>query len=237
MSLPSRIECSPSRCRILFGGQHLSLDVRRALWWEEEELLAVADMHLGKAAAFHDAGLLLPPYETMATLARLQKLIEDYQPRTLLSVGDAFHRKQADALLDAEERHLLESLMARVPNWIWIIGNHDPLPPKLGGLTLPIFAHHGLTFAHEVGDAPDAAYRLCGHYHPKARLHSDGGRWRKHCFAWNENGLFMPAFGSLAGGLDVSGPVLSPLLGQAYQVMLCDVRQPVPLPSHRLHGG
>ena len=44
-----------------------------ALWWADAGLLAVSDLHLGRAArgAIH-GGALLPPYETAATLDRLE---------------------------------------------------------------------------------------------------------------------------------------------------------------------
>ena len=42
-----------------------------ALYWPEEGLLVVADLHLEKGSSFAARGVLLPPYDTAATLARL----------------------------------------------------------------------------------------------------------------------------------------------------------------------
>ena len=44
-----------------------------ALYWPEQGLLAVADLHLEKGSSFAERGVLLPPYDTAATLARLAR--------------------------------------------------------------------------------------------------------------------------------------------------------------------
>ena len=49
-----------------------------ALYWPEQGLLAVADLHLEKGSSFAARGVLLPPYDTAATLERLAGLIARY---------------------------------------------------------------------------------------------------------------------------------------------------------------
>ena len=46
----------------------LVADPAGALYWPDEKLLAVADLHLEKGSAFAARGVLLPPYDTAATL-------------------------------------------------------------------------------------------------------------------------------------------------------------------------
>ena len=46
-----------------------------ALYWEAENTLLVADLHLEKGAAFAALGMLIPPYDTRTTLQRLGKVI------------------------------------------------------------------------------------------------------------------------------------------------------------------
>ena len=46
-----------------------------ALLWEEQSLLVVSDLHLEKGSSFAARGVLLPPYDTAATLSRLQNPI------------------------------------------------------------------------------------------------------------------------------------------------------------------
>ena len=51
-----------------------------ALYWEAEDTLLVADLHLEKGAAFAALGMLLPPYDTRTTLQRLEKVIDAVKP-------------------------------------------------------------------------------------------------------------------------------------------------------------
>ena len=52
-----------------------------ALWWADERLLVVADLHLEKGSSFARRGQLLPPYDTPETLARLGRLLDRFEPR------------------------------------------------------------------------------------------------------------------------------------------------------------
>jgi metallophosphoesterase superfamily enzyme len=47
-----------------------------ALYWEAEDTLLVADLHLEKGAAYAALGMLLPPYDTRTTLQRLGKALD-----------------------------------------------------------------------------------------------------------------------------------------------------------------
>src|SRR6202044_793629 len=73
------------------AGTTLLADPDGALFWPDEKLLVVADLHLEKGSAFAERGVLLPPYDTAATLARLARLIERYAPHLVVALGDSFH--------------------------------------------------------------------------------------------------------------------------------------------------
>ena len=104
-----------------------------ALYWREEGLLVVADLHLEKGSSFARRGQLLPPYDTTETLARLARLIAHYAPRTVIALGDNFHDGGGPARLSAADRASLAALQ-RGRDWIWIAGNHDPDPADgIGG--------------------------------------------------------------------------------------------------------
>src|SRR6266576_1465957 len=55
-------------------------DLSGALFWEEESLLVVSDLHLEKGSSFATRGVLLPPYDTVATLGRLAAVIARHDP-------------------------------------------------------------------------------------------------------------------------------------------------------------
>src|SRR5436853_3403670 len=102
-------------------------DCAGALYWPEQGLLAVADLHLEKGSSFARRGTLLPPYDTAATLAALARLIARYAPRTVAALGDSFHDGGGPARLSASDRAAL-AVLQRGRDWIWIAGNHDPDP-------------------------------------------------------------------------------------------------------------
>ena len=54
-------------------GQRLCGDSAGALYWPAERILVVADLHFEKGSSFARRGVLLPPYDTAATLASLPR--------------------------------------------------------------------------------------------------------------------------------------------------------------------
>ena len=70
------------------AGTALLADPDGALYWADEKLLLVADLHLEKGSAFARRGVLLPPYDTTSTLSRLARLVEHYAPRIVIALGD-----------------------------------------------------------------------------------------------------------------------------------------------------
>lgn len=183
-----------------------------ALWWREEETLIVADLHFEKGSAFAERGVLLPPYDTRATLSRLAAIIRQFEPRRVISLGDAFHDRSAEGRMDEADAAALEALMAR-RHWVWVLGNHDPAPPKqFAGEVVAAKRIGRLVFRHEptAGESPG---ELAGHLHPCARVVSDGRTLRRRCFASDGMRMVLPAFGAYAGGLNVLDEAFAPLFG------------------------
>ena len=56
---------------IHLAGERLMLDPAGALYWPATGLLAVSDLHLEKGSSYARRGQLLPPWDTRATLDRL----------------------------------------------------------------------------------------------------------------------------------------------------------------------
>ncbi len=93
---------------------------------------------------------MLPPYDTAATLRRLAALVGTaHAPPASSRFGDSFHDWRAAERLGEADRALLGQLVAGC-EWIWIAGNHDPLPPAaLGGHAERELVVGSLTFRHE----------------------------------------------------------------------------------------
>src|SRR6202035_3520197 len=106
-------------------------------------------MHLEKGSSFAARGVLLPPYDTAATLARLARLIAHYAPRLVVALGDSFRDGGGPQGIAEVDRTELAALQ-RGREWIWIAGNHDPEPAEnIGGRFAETVALGALTFRHE----------------------------------------------------------------------------------------
>lgn len=201
-----------------------------ALWWPETQCLFVADLHLGKSDRIaRRGGPLLPPYETAETLARLEADIDHTAPAEVICLGDSFDDAiSADTLPDASRKRL--DAMQRGRRWVWISGNHDA-----GGSRMPQVAElrrAPLVLRHiaEPGPLPEGiAGELSGHYHPKHRLATRGGRISRPCFVVTRSRVILPAYGTYTGGLDLAHPAFAPLLDNTSQAIMTGTR-PVAVP-------
>ncbi len=186
--------------KVTVAGVRFMADLSGALFWEEQRLLVVSDLHLEKGSSFAARGVLLPPYDTAATLGRLAAVIARHDPRTVIAVGDSFHDREAHDRLAAADRDEFAALRAH-RDWIWISGNHDPvLPRDLGGTVASEVAIGPITFRHE---PTGAVGEIAGHLHPKARISTRGRSMERRCFASDGERAVMPAFGAYAGGLSI----------------------------------
>ena len=193
----------PSGCsEIKIAAVTLIADPDGILYWPEQGLLAVADLHLEKGSSFARRGLLLPPYDTAATLARLARSISRFQPTAVVALGDNFHDGEGAGRMADGDRAVLRGLQSG-RDWIWITGNHDPDPmPGIGGTFAATLALGPLVFRHEPSRGRPEG-EIAGHLHPHARVVQRGRAVSRRCFAADDKRLVMPAFGSYAGGLDI----------------------------------
>lgn len=196
-----------------FRGHALLLDPAGAVYWPARDLLVVADLHLEKGSAFARRGTLLPPYDTHATLARLEDLIRRWRPATCVSLGDGFHDRRGGRELSPELFDRLTAL-TRGLRWVWVTGNHDPsVGVALGGAVVPALALDGILLRHEPTGAPG---EIAGHLHPKARVATHRLRLCRPCFAADAERLLMPAYGSFTGGLNVLEEPINGLFPSAF---------------------
>jgi DNA ligase-associated metallophosphoesterase len=195
---------------LTLAGASLHADLSGALWWPEESTLIVADLHLEKGSSFADRRRpqFLPPYDTRATIERIETLLARHAPRRVICLGDSVHDGGASARMDDTDSDRIVR-MTESRDWIWIAGNHDPEPPsRWGGTVLREMTIGKIAFRH-----PTAAV--------KTRAASVSGR----CFASDRRRLLLPAFGAYAGGLDVMDPVIAGLFDIAFGVVMLGRRR------------
>lgn len=194
-----------------------------ALWWPEERLLAVADLHLEKGSWYGmRTGQFLPPYDTRATLARLALAIEETRPRIVLCVGDSFHDGEAASRVDPVDAGEIMRLVGAAQDWIWITGNHDPAPPRQwGGQASVELAFGPLVFRHQALSLPltDTGGEVSGHYHPVASLVVRGRGLRRRCFLTDGTRLILPSYGAYTGGLNARDQAVAAIFGGPYDAL------------------
>jgi uncharacterized protein len=177
-----------------------------ALYWPAEQLLCVSDLHFGKSERMaRRGGALLPPYDTRATLGKLDADMDRTRAARVICLGDSFDDMAASEGLDEADRLWLARLMAG-RHWTWVEGNHDPGPLDVGGSHKAEVAIGGLTFRH-IADLSEN-HEISGHYHPKARLASQS----RPCFLADASRVILPAYGTYTGGLWADDAALTALM-------------------------
>lgn len=194
----------------MLGRLALVPDLSGALWLPEERTLVVADLHLEKGSAYAARGVMLPPYDSTATLATLAAAIRRHQPARVIALGDSFHDRDAENRLAPETRAALGALQ-QGRDWLWITGNHDPaISRAMGGESAAEVMLAGVTLRHEPS-ASEGGYEIAGHLHPAAKVRMRGRAVRRRCFALSSQRCVMPAMGTYAGGLNLRDAAFRPL--------------------------
>jgi uncharacterized protein len=203
---------------LLLNGVELFAEPSGALWWPAASSLIFADLHLEKGTSFARRGVLLPPYDTRTTLARLATAIGPRVHR-VICLGDSFHDGDGPDRLAPSDVIALRALV-ETHEWIWVTGNHDPvLPAMLGGRTITgELRLHGLIMRHRAES--DAIGEISGHYHPKSHIDIRGRRLSGACFIHDERRIVLPAFGAYTGGLHIESPAIRALFPTAFKIDL-----------------
>ena len=189
-------------------GERVTLLAERALYWPRERTLFVADVHLGKAAAFRAGGVPLPRGSTAADLARLTRLLERTGALRIVVLGDFLHAKagRVPALAAAFARWRTQHAAVEVT---LVRGNHDTRagdPPTAWNVACvdEPYALPPFLACHRTANRL-RGYALCGHVHPGIRMHGAGEQSaRLPCFVLGTRRAILPAFGRFTGLADVA---------------------------------
>ncbi|MEE4208844.1 MAG: ligase-associated DNA damage response endonuclease PdeM [Parvularcula sp.] len=232
MSATAAQICLPGTMTL--AGHQLVLDCSGALLLPDEGVLVVSDLHFEKGSHFARKGQFLPPYDTRATLDALERLMRLCRPRTVVSLGDAFHDKDAEGRMDEADAERLENL-CRAARFLWVLGNHDPHPPaRFSGHAEQTVEVAGLVLTHE----PDGSdgWNLAGHLHPCAVATKNGRGVRRPAFVHDGSRMVLPAFGAFTGGLNVLDPAFAEVFPGGFQAHLCGQSRVYAVPRRSLRA-
>jgi DNA ligase-associated metallophosphoesterase len=194
----------PGAAAVQVAGETLWLLPQRATFWPARRTLLVADLHLGKPAAFRAAALPVPEATMDADLDRLSNALRRTRAERLVILGDLLHARSGQTPRTVEavnrwrERH-------RDLTVVLVLGNHDkrcgPTPDEWRmQIAQELKQEPPFIWCHWP-DVHDAGYVVAGHVHPAAQLRGPGGqKERLRCFAVGEHRMILPAFGDFTGG-------------------------------------
>lgn len=202
-----------------FGGHALAAHGSGAVHWPARAALLVADLHFEKASWFAMRGQMLPPYDSMATLAELTALVAATAASEVWCLGDSFHDIGGCDRLPEAAQTSLRALTAGT-RWTWITGNHDrAILDRCGGEVVDEASVDGVILRHEA-NPNEPGFELSGHFHPKLRVQVRGRAVARRCFVATDRKLILPAFGSLTGGLDADHAAIKRAVGRGAEALI-----------------
>lgn len=175
---------------------------QKAVYWPSQNILLIADLHLGKINHYRKAGYAVPTKANDENTSVLIDLLNHYKPKRMIFLGDLFHSHYN------EEWEVLGQVIRHfgATSFELVMGNHDIMSTlQYERHTVKVHAEQlridDLLLTHEpMLEPPADAYNLSGHIHPGARLLGKGRMaLLLPCFYFGKKQGILPAFGSFTG--------------------------------------
>ena len=205
------------------------LMAQRAAFWQEEQMLLIADPHFGKAASFRSHGIAIPQGTTRYDLDRLARMIRSHRPKQLAILGDLMHSAHSKSRNVLQQLQLWRDTFSKLEIRL-IRGNHD----RRSGQPPEVLKIDHIQDEYRVGTIilshqprrRAAGYTIAGHVHPAVRLKGTGRRNERFaCFYFSPEYAILPAFGSFTGH-----HLIHPNAGDGVYIVAEDQIMPVPTP-------
>jgi DNA ligase-associated metallophosphoesterase len=190
----------------------LWISPERCLFWEEENTLILADLHLGKSGHFRKAGIAIPQNVYKADLQRLMSQLYLFKVNRLIIAGDLTHsiaNKELDLFIKwRKDFSLLHIDLVK--------GNHDILDEnwyaeaniKVNEKKLqagPFIFIHDLAHHQFLTENEKQLYTFTGHMHPAISIKGQGRQSLQFpCFYFAKNYCVLPAFSRFTGTYKVT---------------------------------
>ena len=179
-------------------GQQFELHPSGAAYWEDEGLLLIADLHLGKVAHFRKHGAAVPADLALENYKRLNEVIRYFNPTRLTFMGDLFHSS-----MNTDWDHFANWKLSQRLEIDLIFGNHDIISShKFEELGIQLYEElnlKGILLTHHPTEVEDS-FNIAGHIHPGVKLRGAGRQsMRLPCFFRSERYMILPAFGIFTG--------------------------------------
>ena len=181
--------------------ENLELWPQKAIRWGKNNVLFIADLHLGKINHFRRSGIAVPSKANERNLEVLIDLLYLTKPDRVICLGDLFHSHYNP------EWEIFGEVVKHFGNISFelVLGNHDIMSRiqySRKGIMLHetlrigpfIFTHHPMT------EIEAQCYNIAGHIHPGVNLRGKGKQSiTLPCFYFGECAGLLPAFGMFTG--------------------------------------
>jgi len=183
----------------------------RSLYWEEQNTLIIADMHLGKTGHFRKSGIAVPQGIYKADLQRLMSQLYLYKADRLIIAGDLTH-STANKELDLFIKWRKDFSLLHID---LVKGNHDILADnwyadaniKIHSWKLaepPCIFLHDIKAEKQLTEEEKKLYHFTGHLHPGITIKGQGKQTLKFpCFYFTKKYCVLPAFSRFTGTFKV----------------------------------
>lgn len=182
--------------------QQFVLHPSGAVFWEEKQLLLIADVHLGKVSHFRKAGFAVPNNAISKNFLKLAAVVDYFKPQTICFLGDLFHSHLNN------EWDLFAEWFQNCDCKVGLVaGNHDIISPAkyhdIGIEVMMEWMIDGFLLTHHPKEIA-GLYNFSGHIHPCVVLHGLGRQFLKiPCFFRREHQMIFPAFGAFTGTFEL----------------------------------
>ncbi|GHA23253.1 DEAD/DEAH box helicase [Salinimicrobium marinum] len=179
-------------------GQTFILHPSGGMFWEEEDLLVISDVHLGKVAHFRKHGSAIPQLALKGNFLKLDLVTGFFDPKKIIFLGDLFH-----SYINYEWQHFDQWMQDISAEVVLVEGNHDVISPKkyeaLGVKVIPELIIGDFLFTHHPEERENC-FNFSGHIHPGVKINGMARQQLKlPCFFRRQNQMILPAFGEFTG--------------------------------------
>ena len=179
-------------------GQTFTLHPSGAMFWKEENLLVISDVHLGKVAHFRKHGSAIPQQALKGNFLKLDLITAFFDPKKIIFLGDLFH-----SYINNEWQHFENWIQDFSAEVILVEGNHDVISPlkyeTLGVQVIPELIIGEFLFTHHPEERENY-FNFSGHIHPGVKINGIARQQLKlPCFFRRINQMILPAFGEFTG--------------------------------------
>lgn len=201
---------------IILGNTFL-LSTNRCIFWQDQKILIISDLHLGKTGHFRKSGIAVPQALYKEDMQRLVTQLQLFKPAQVIVIGDMFHsHDNKEHGLFLKWRKDFEQLSI-----VLVKGNHDILKEDWyvqAGIQLcnpqqgqesAVLRINNFFFTHDMNDtilnkSNTEHYYFSGHVHPGISIRGLGKQsLRFPCFYFSKQFAVLPAFSRFTGTIGI----------------------------------